>query len=86
MKKFVTILSVLTLAFACAPVGVYAADSAEATTIEPTTDDSDINENPSTIPGGNSSPESPQTGSSYAPFILLITAAGATLVAKKKLS
>lgn len=89
MKKLVTILTIFTLA--CAPVSVYAASSPEATTIEPTTDQGNTNEEPSNHnqgenQGENHSSESPQTGSSALPFVIFLTAAGTTLIAKKKLA
>lgn len=85
MRKFITILTVLTIA--CTPVSVFAASSPEATTIEPTTDQGNTNEDPSNNnQGGNQGSESPQTGNSALPFVLLVSATGATLIAKKKLA
>ncbi len=97
MRKVFAILSLITM-MSAASVCAYASDSQEATTIEPTTTQEFISENPSTsqsnteeptTQGGNTSPISPKTGDNSSAgfaFALLFTGMGSAILAKKKLS
>lgn len=83
MKKLFAIFALLTAIMTVTPAVTYAAVSPIAETKNPNSGSNE--ETPTKVPGGNSDSKSPQTGSDVTTAcVVLIGAAGITLIAKKK--